>query len=168
MDALLDDSISLITCFGKAGTGKTLLSTACALQQIFEEGNRYDGLSISRPVITLGKDIGFLPGSLEEKMKPWLQPYYDALEVLMPSKLPKEPQFASKKVGKKFKKKEAFAAALHSAPPPSMDAASRPASRECTSASSGAGPGQPEAMKDSATRPKNRAFGERRRIAMLR
>jgi len=120
MDALLDDSISLITCFGKAGTGKTLLSTACALQQIFEEGNRYDGLSISRPVIALGKDIGFLPGSLEEKMKPWLQPYYDALEVLMPSKLPKEPQFASKKVGKKFKKKEAFAAALHSAPPPSM------------------------------------------------
>jgi PhoH-like ATPase len=105
MDALMDDSISLITCFGKAGTGKTLLSTGCALHQITDPENaRYDGLSISRPVIALGKDIGFLPGSLEEKMKPWLQPYHDALEVLMPSKPPKEPQFAAKKVGKKKRK----------------------------------------------------------------
>ena len=86
MDALLDEGISLITCFGKAGTGKTLLSTACALHQTCDEHSRYDGVSISRPVIALGKDIGFLPGSLEEKMKPWLQPYYDALDVLMPSK----------------------------------------------------------------------------------
>jgi PhoH-like ATPase len=105
MDALLDDSISLITCFGKAGTGKTLLSTVCALSQIFDDRSRYDGVSISRPVIALGKDIGFLPGSLEEKMRPWLQPYYDALEVLMPSKPPKDPQFASKKVARKNKKK---------------------------------------------------------------
>lgn len=101
MDALLDDSIALITCFGKAGTGKTLISTACAIAQTLDEHGRYDGVSISRPVISLGKDIGFLPGSLEEKMKPWLQPYYDALEVLMPTKPPKEPQFASKKVAKK-------------------------------------------------------------------
>jgi PhoH-like ATPase len=100
MDALLDDSITLVTCFGKAGTGKTLLSTVCALHQITDEHPRYDGLSISRPVIALGKDIGFLPGTLDEKMKPWLQPYHDALEVLLPSKPPKEPQFASKKVGK--------------------------------------------------------------------
>jgi PhoH-like ATPase len=101
MDALLDDGIQLITCFGKAGTGKTLLSTACALYQTCDGEARYDGVSISRPVIALGKDIGFLPGTLDEKMKPWLQPYYDALEVLMPSKPPKEPQFAAKKVGKK-------------------------------------------------------------------
>jgi len=80
MDALLDEGIHLITCFGKAGTGKTLLSTACALHQTCGENGRYDGVAISRPVIALGKDIGFLPGSLEEKMKPWLQPYYDALE----------------------------------------------------------------------------------------
>ena len=116
MDALLDDSISLITCFGKAGTGKTLLSTACALYQMHDEQCRYDGVSISRPVIALGKDIGFLPGSLEEKMKPWLQPYYDALEVLLPSKPPKEPQFASKKVSKKKKKKhDDFLASMSSA-----------------------------------------------------
>ena len=101
MDALLDDSIHLLTCYGKAGTGKTLLSTVCALHQTHEEHSHYDGVSISRPVIALGKDIGFLPGSLEEKMKPWLQPYHDALEVLIPSKPQKEPQFAAKKVSKK-------------------------------------------------------------------
>ncbi|MSU65133.1 MAG: PhoH family protein [Opitutus sp.] len=105
MDALLDDSIHLLTCFGKAGTGKTLLSTACALHQTHDDHSRYDGVSISRPVIALGRDIGFLPGSLEEKMRPWLQPYHDALEVLIPSKLPKEPQFAAKKVSKKKHKK---------------------------------------------------------------
>jgi PhoH-like ATPase len=105
MDALLDDTVHLLTCYGKAGTGKTLLSTVCALHQTHEDHSRYDGVSISRPVIALGKDIGFLPGSLEEKMKPWLQPYHDALEVLIPSKPPKDPQFASKKVAKKKQKK---------------------------------------------------------------
>ncbi|MFH1497239.1 MAG: PhoH family protein [Verrucomicrobiota bacterium] len=104
MDALLDDSISLITCFGKAGTGKTLLSIGCALHQTHDDHSHYDGVSISRPVMALGKDIGFLPGTLEEKMKPWLQPYFDALEVLIPSKPNKEPQFAAKKVAKKHKK----------------------------------------------------------------
>ncbi|MBL9200646.1 MAG: PhoH family protein [Opitutaceae bacterium] len=104
MDALLDDTISMLTCYGKAGTGKTLLSTACALHQTYEDHSRYDGVSISRPVIALGKDIGFLPGTLEEKMKPWLQPYHDALEVLIPSKPPKDPQFAAKKVSRKKQK----------------------------------------------------------------
>jgi PhoH-like ATPase len=110
MDSLLDDSIHMVTCFGKAGTGKTLLTTACALYQTLDENSKYDGVSISRPVIALGKDIGFLPGTLDEKMKPWLQPYYDALEVLMPSKPPKEPQFAAKKVSKKkhWKRDEAM------------------------------------------------------------
>jgi PhoH-like ATPase len=115
MDALLDETVSLITCFGKAGTGKTLLSTACALYQTCNESSCYDGVSISRPVIALGKDIGFLPGSLEEKMKPWLQPYHDALEVLMPSKLPKEPQFQHKKTGKKKKKHDDSPALFSSA-----------------------------------------------------
>ncbi len=106
MDALLDDSISLITCFGKAGTGKTLLSIGCALHQTHDDHSHYDGVSISRPVMALGKDIGFLPGTLEEKMKPWLQPYFDALEVLLPTKPNKEPQFAAKKVSKKHKKSD--------------------------------------------------------------
>ncbi len=105
MDALLDESIIMLTCFGKAGTGKTLLSIACALHQTHDDHPRYDGLSISRPVIALGRDIGYLPGTLEEKMKPWLQPYYDALEVLIPSKPHKDPQFAAMKVAKKKHKK---------------------------------------------------------------
>lgn len=119
MDALLDDSIHLLTCYGKAGTGKTLLSTACALHQTHDDHSRYDGVSISRPVIALGKDIGFLPGSLEEKMKPWLQPYHDALEVLIPSKPPKDPQFAAKKVSKKKQKhrEEQMMAAMTSPQP---------------------------------------------------
>ncbi|QYM80753.1 PhoH family protein [Horticoccus luteus] len=114
MDALLDDSIQMITCFGKAGTGKTLISTACALHQVCNDHAQFDGLSISRPVISLGKDIGFLPGTLDEKMKPWLQPYYDALEVLIPSKPPKDPQFAGKKTSKKKHKShdEAFASSV--------------------------------------------------------
>jgi len=117
MDALLDESIHMLTCFGKAGTGKTLLSTACALHQTHDENSRYDGVSISRPVISLGKDIGFLPGTLDDKMRPWLQPYYDALEVLIPSKPPKEPQFASKKVSKKrHRKRDDFLASMGSAP----------------------------------------------------
>src|SRR3954462_9646010 len=117
MDALLDDSIAMLTCYGKAGTGKTLLSTACALYQTYDDTSRYDGVSISRPVIALGKDIGFLPGTLEEKMKPWLQPYHDALEVLIPSKPPKDPQFASKKVSKKkHKNREELFATM--TPPP--------------------------------------------------
>jgi PhoH-like ATPase len=110
MDALLDEGIQMITCFGKAGTGKTLLSTVCALHQTYDENSRYDGMSISRPIMALGKDIGFLPGTLDEKMRPWLQPYHDALEVLVPSKPQKEPQFVSKKVsGKKHRRREEHA-----------------------------------------------------------
>jgi PhoH-like ATPase len=119
LDALLDDSIHVVTCFGKAGTGKTLLSIAGALHQTQDDHARYDGVSISRPVIALGKDIGFLPGTLEEKMKPWLQPYFDALEVLMPSKPQKEPQFAAKKVSKKKHKHadDRFGAAMNTPQP---------------------------------------------------
>lgn len=102
MDALLDDTVSLITCYGKAGTGKTLLSTVCAIHQtLLSADSKYDGVSISRPVIGVGKDIGFLPGTLEEKMNPWLQPYYDALEVLIPANMPKEPQFEKKRQRRK-------------------------------------------------------------------
>jgi PhoH-like ATPase len=122
MDALLDDSLSMITCFGKAGTGKTLLSIACALQQTQDTASRYDGVSISRPVIALGKDIGFLPGTLDEKMKPWLQPYFDALEVLVPSKPPKEAQFATKKVAKKNRGHHGDTASLHTGAPPMQPA----------------------------------------------
>ena len=82
IDALLDPSISLVTCYGQAGTGKTLLAVAAGLHSVFAK--HYYGLTVSRPVVAMGDTLGFLPGSLEEKMRPWLQPIYDAFEVLMP------------------------------------------------------------------------------------
>ncbi len=87
LDALLDPEISLVTCYGQAGTGKTLLAVAAGLQQVF--GRTYHGLTVSRPIVAMGQTVGFLPGSLQEKMRPWLQPVYDALDLLM---RPMEPQ----------------------------------------------------------------------------
>lgn len=81
IDALLDPAISLVTCFGQAGTGKTLVAVAAGLHEMFNR--HYQGLTISRPVIAMGDQLGFLPGGLEEKMKPWLAPIYDALDFLM-------------------------------------------------------------------------------------
>jgi len=81
IDALLNPEISLVTCYGQAGTGKTLVAIAAGLHQMFK--NQYKGLVISRPIIAMGKELGFLPGSLDEKMAPWLQPIYDALDLLM-------------------------------------------------------------------------------------
>jgi len=82
IDALLDPNISLVTCYGQAGTGKTLLAVAAGLHSVFAKS--FNGLTVSRPVVAMGDTLGFLPGSLEEKMRPWLQPIYDAFEVLMP------------------------------------------------------------------------------------
>ena len=81
LDALLDPDISLVTCYGQAGTGKTLLAVAAALQQVFARD--YAGLTVSRPIVAMGQTVGFLPGSLQDKMRPWLQPIYDALDLLL-------------------------------------------------------------------------------------
>lgn len=81
LDALLHPEISLVTCYGSAGTGKTLLAVAAALHATFN--GEYNGVTVSRPVIPLGDTLGFLPGSLEEKLDPWLKPVYDALEFLL-------------------------------------------------------------------------------------
>ena len=82
LDLLLDPAIPLVTLIGKAGTGKTLLALAAGLHQVADE-RLYDRLLVTRPVIPLGKDIGFLPGDLEEKMGPWMQPIIDNLEFLL-------------------------------------------------------------------------------------
>jgi len=82
MDALLDEDIKLVTCAGKAGTGKTLVSIAMALYQTLGEDNLYERLFITRPLVHIGKDTGALPGTLEEKMAPYIAPFYDNLEVL--------------------------------------------------------------------------------------
>ncbi len=82
LDLLLDDSIRAVTLIGKAGTGKTLLALAAGVKRTIEEG-AYARLLVSRPVMPLGKDIGFLPGDLEQKLNPWMQPIYDNLEFLL-------------------------------------------------------------------------------------
>ncbi|HWJ04014.1 MAG TPA: PhoH family protein, partial [Verrucomicrobiae bacterium] len=81
LDILLDESVSLVTMTGKAGTGKTLLALAAGLLQT-EEENKYQKLLVARPVIPMGKDIGYLPGDKDEKLRPWVQPIYDNLEYL--------------------------------------------------------------------------------------
>ncbi len=82
IDALLDEDIRLITCSGKAGTGKTLVSIAMALYQTLGEDNIYERVFITRPLVHIGKDTGALPGTLDEKMAPYIAPFYDNLEVL--------------------------------------------------------------------------------------
>ena len=82
MDAILDEDIKLVTCRGKAGTGKTLVSIAMALYQTLGEDNLYERLFITRPMVHIGKDTGALPGTLEEKMGPYIAPFFDNLEVL--------------------------------------------------------------------------------------
>jgi PhoH-like ATPase len=81
LDALLDDRIKLVTLMGKAGTGKTLLALAAGLKRTVSE-REYRRLVVARPTISMGKELGFLPGSLEEKLDPWMQPIHDALEML--------------------------------------------------------------------------------------
>ena len=82
LDLLLDDSVKCCTLVGKAGTGKTLLAIAAGLQKVTEE-QVFSKLLVSRPVFPLGRDIGYLPGTIEEKLNPWMQPIYDNLELLL-------------------------------------------------------------------------------------
>ncbi len=82
LDLLLNDEIRLVTIVGKAGTGKTLLAIAAGLQKTMEDGV-YQKLLVSRPIFPLGRDIGYLPGSVEEKLNPWMQPIFDNVEYLM-------------------------------------------------------------------------------------
>jgi len=86
IDMLLDPDIKIVSLIGRAGSGKTLMAIAAGLQQTIglrNENNHYSRLIVSRPVQPLGKDIGFLPGTMEEKMLPWLMPIQDNLKFLM-------------------------------------------------------------------------------------
>jgi len=84
MDALMNPDIELITAIGKAGSGKTVVALAAALQQTLEPtSEHYSRIIVSRPVQPLGKEIGFLPGEINEKMSPWLMPIQDNLQFLM-------------------------------------------------------------------------------------
>jgi PhoH-like ATPase len=82
LDLLLADDVKLVTLVGKAGTGKTMLAIAAGLQRVVEE-RTYSRLLVSRPIFPLGRDVGYLPGDLEQKLNPWMQPIYDNVEFLM-------------------------------------------------------------------------------------
>ncbi|MEN9734267.1 MAG: hypothetical protein RLZ45_2262 [Verrucomicrobiota bacterium] len=81
LDALLDERIRLVSLMGKAGTGKTLLALAAGLKRTVQD-REFRRLVVARPTISMGKELGFLPGTLEEKLSPWMQPIHDALELL--------------------------------------------------------------------------------------
>ena len=89
MELLLRRDLPLITLTGKAGTGKTLIALASGLMQT-EDLGYYKKLLVARPIVPVGKDLGFLPGEKEEKLRPWMQPIYDNLEYLFNAKKPGE------------------------------------------------------------------------------
>jgi PhoH-like ATPase len=82
LELLLDDCVKVVTLVGKAGTGKTILALAAGLEKVFEDSGKYNRLLITRPIVPLGNDLGYLPGDKEDKIRPWMQPIYDNLEYL--------------------------------------------------------------------------------------
>ncbi|MDF2857318.1 MAG: hypothetical protein K0Q87_3169 [Neobacillus sp.] len=89
IELLLRKDISLVTLIGKAGTGKTLLALASGLMQT-EDYREFKKLLVARPIVPVGKDLGFLPGEKQEKLRPWMQPIFDNLEYLFNTKKPGE------------------------------------------------------------------------------
>jgi PhoH-like ATPase len=81
-DALLNDELLFVSLVGKAGTGKTLLALAAGLHKTLDEG-RFQRLLVSRPIFPMGRDIGYLPGDVEQKLNPWMQPIFDNVEFLL-------------------------------------------------------------------------------------
>ena len=84
LDILLDPEVQLVSLVGKAGTGKTLLALAAALELVLHQ-NKYEKILVSRPIVPLGNDIGFMPGDKDEKLSHWMQPIFDNLDYLMHS-----------------------------------------------------------------------------------
>ena len=82
LDLLLDDEIKLVTLLGTAGTGKTLIALAAGVAKVVTE-QRYDKLLVARPIMPMGRDIGYLPGDKDEKLSAWMQPIFDNLSYLM-------------------------------------------------------------------------------------
>lgn len=82
LDLLVDDEIKFVTLLGSAGTGKTLLAVAAGMMKVFNE-ERYDKLLVARPIMPLGRDIGYLPGDKDEKLTAWMQPIFDNLSYLL-------------------------------------------------------------------------------------
>jgi PhoH-like ATPase len=91
VDALLSDTVDVVALTGRAGTGKTLLALAAGIYLCTksapkgpsERGNKYEQVVVGRPIVPLGNDIGYLPGDIQEKLNPWMQPVYDNLDVII-------------------------------------------------------------------------------------
>ncbi len=81
IDALTADEVQVVALGGRAGTGKTLLSLAAGLHE--KEKGRYEQVLVARPVVPMGQDLGYLPGDVEEKLRPWMQPIFDNLDVIV-------------------------------------------------------------------------------------
>lgn len=86
LELLLDEEIDMVTLIGQAGTGKTLLALAAGLHLVMRE-HKYEKILVSRPVVPMGRDIGYLPGSKEEKLFQWMEPIFDNLEYILRSNL---------------------------------------------------------------------------------
>lgn len=100
LDLLLDDSIHIVTLVGKAGTGKTLLALAAGMTKVAEE-RAYTKMVVARPVMPLGKELGFLPGAVGEKMRPWMEPVFDNLELLQRLREEQRQEVASRRQGRR-------------------------------------------------------------------
>jgi len=82
LELLMDPRVSIVTLVGQAGTGKTLLALAAGLHLVLHE-HTYDRILVSRPIVPLGKDIGYLPGPKEEKLSHWMEPIFDNLAYML-------------------------------------------------------------------------------------
>jgi PhoH-like ATPase len=82
LDLLMDDEVRLVTLLGSAGTGKTLVAVAAGMAKVFNE-QRYDKLLVARPIMPMGRDIGYLPGTKDDKLGAWMQPIFDNLSYLL-------------------------------------------------------------------------------------
>ncbi len=96
MELLMDPAVSIVTLVGQAGTGKTLLAIAAGLHLVQRE-HLYDRILVSRPIVPLGKDIGYLPGDKEEKLSHWMEPIFDNLDYLLRKHQPNLPPAGAKK-----------------------------------------------------------------------
>lgn len=96
MELLMDPAVSIVTLVGQAGTGKTLLAIAAGLHLVQRE-HLYDRILVSRPIVPLGKDIGYLPGDKEEKLSHWMEPIFDNLDYLLRKHQPDLPPSGAKK-----------------------------------------------------------------------
>jgi PhoH-like ATPase len=111
MELLMDPSVSIVTLVGQAGTGKTLLALAVGLHLVQRE-HLYDRILVSRPIVPLGKDIGYLPGDKEEKLSHWMEPIFDNLDYILRKHQPDQPPSGAKKTPRLLTPQERIAQLL--------------------------------------------------------